>query len=108
MDEPTLEERIGKRWSTWAGAVALFCAAGFYLQLASGRGWLGPIGKVAIALAGGVLAAVLGERALRRDARVLGQGLLGAGFGIVFGAIYAGTSSTRSTTSEWRRPRSSW
>ncbi len=92
-DRPTrlsLEERIGKRWSTWTGAVALLFAAGFYLQLAAGRGWLGPIGKIAIAIAAGTLAVVAGDRATRRDARVLGQGLIGVGIGVVFGALYAG------------------
>jgi uncharacterized membrane protein len=89
-ERPSLEERIGKRWSTWAGAAAILCAAGYYLQLASGRGWLGPWGKIGIAIAGGLLACVLGDRALRKDARVLGQGLLGAGLGVVFGALYAG------------------
>jgi uncharacterized membrane protein len=87
---PSLEERIGKRWSTWAGAVALLFAAGFYMQLASGRGWLGPIGKLAIAIVAGAFAVFLGDRALRKDARVLGQGLIGAGLGVVFGALYAG------------------
>jgi uncharacterized membrane protein len=88
--EPSLEERIGKRWTTWTGAIAILFAAGFYLQLAAGRGWLGPIGKIAIAIAGGALAILLGDRAIRRDARSLGQGLVGAGLGVVFGALYAG------------------
>src|SRR5687768_2725389 len=85
-----LEEWVGKRWSTWAGAVALLFAAGFYLQLALGRGWVGPLGKIASAIGAGLVAILLGDRALRRDARVLGQGLTGAGLGTVFGALYAG------------------
>lgn len=86
----SLEEWIGKRWSTWAGAVAMLFAVGFYLQLASGRGWIGPTAKIAIAIGVGLVGIVLGDRWLRRDARVLGQGLAGAGLGAVFGALYAG------------------
>ncbi len=86
----TLEERIGKRWSTWAGAVALLFAGGFYMQMASGRGWIPKEAKVAVAIALGALAIFLGDRFLRRDARVLGQGLVGAGLGVVFGALYGG------------------
>ncbi len=65
-------------------------AVGFYLQLASGRGWIGPTAKIAIAIGVGLVGIALGDRALRRDARVLGQGLTGAGLGAVFGALYAG------------------
>lgn len=95
MDEPSrsaaeFEERVGKRWSTWAGAIALILAGGFYMQLASGRGWIGPTAKLAIAIVAGAFAVFLGDRALRRDARVLGMGLVGAGLGVVFGALYAG------------------
>lgn len=70
--------------------MALLFAGGFYMQMASGRGWIPKEAKVAIAIALGALAIFLGDRFLRRDARVLGQGLVGAGLGVVFGALYGG------------------
>ncbi len=85
-----LEERAGKQWATWLGALALLAAGAYYLQLASGNGSLGPVAKLAIALGAALFAALLGDRFIRRDVRVLGQALLGVGLGVGFGAVYAG------------------
>lgn len=70
--------------------MTVLLAGGFYMQMASGRGWIPKEAKVAIAVALGALAVFLGDRFLRRDARVLGMGLVGAGLGVVFGALYGG------------------
>lgn len=85
-----LEQRLGRRVATWVGAVAILCAAGFYFQLASSRGWLPPQGKIALAMIAGVIAALLGDRFIRKDARALGQGVLGLGLGLMFGALHVG------------------
>jgi uncharacterized membrane protein len=84
------EERVGKQWATWLGALALLAAGGYYFQLAAGRGHLGARGKLGIAVAIALLAALVGDRLIRREARLLGQALLGVGIGLGFGAVYAG------------------
>ncbi|MCE9575623.1 MAG: DUF2339 domain-containing protein [Deltaproteobacteria bacterium] len=85
-----LEQHLGRRVATWVGAVAVLCAAGFYFQLASSRGWLPPGGKIALAMIAGVIAALAGDRFIRKDARALGQGVLGLGLGLMFGALHVG------------------
>lgn len=85
-----LEERAGKQWATWLGALALLGAGAYYFQLASGNGSLGPAAKLAIALGAALVAGLLGDRFVRRDVRLLGQALLGVGLGVGFGAVYAG------------------
>jgi uncharacterized membrane protein len=85
-----LEERIGKQWASWLGAIALLAAGAYYFQLAAGHGRVGPVGKLVAAIGVAMMAAIAGDRFMRRTARVLGQALLGVGLGLGFGAIYAG------------------
>ncbi|MEZ4403197.1 MAG: DUF2339 domain-containing protein [Kofleriaceae bacterium] len=86
----TLEERLGKHAATWIGAIAILAASGFYVRLAASRGLIGPAGKLALIVGIGALCGLVGDRLLRRDARLLGQGLMGVGLGLVFCAGYAG------------------
>ncbi|HVV88380.1 MAG TPA: DUF2339 domain-containing protein [Kofleriaceae bacterium] len=88
--EVGLEEWFGRQWATWLGALALLGAGGYYFQLAAGHGSFSPTAKLAIALAAGAVATLIGDRMIRRDARLLGQALLGVGLGLGFGATYAG------------------
>jgi uncharacterized membrane protein len=89
-DARTLEQIVGLRWITWVGAVALLIGAGFFVQLAVDHGWLGPARRIALAVAFGVALAIGGDRALRRGMRALGQGVFGAGLGVLYVAIFVG------------------
>lgn len=83
------EERIGKRWITWAGVVALFIGAGFFVRHAMDQGWLGPVARV---LLGGLFGAglvTLGTFWLRKKMRPLGQGLIGGGLSVLYVALFA-------------------
>jgi uncharacterized membrane protein len=89
----SLEETIGTRWIPYAGCVALFLAAAFFVQVAIVRGWLGPQARIALALGfGGTLVAV-GDLLLRRRLRPLGQGLVGTGGAVLHAGLYAGMAS---------------
>lgn len=84
-----LEERIGKRWITWAGVLALFIGAGFFVSHAMDQGWLGPWWRVGLSMMLGVSLVGAGVRFMLREMRSLGQGLVGGGLGVLYAAIYA-------------------
>ncbi len=87
-----LEESIGKRWTTWAGAVAFFISAGFFVKYAFENQWLGPTGRVVLGIVTGIVVLVLGDQALRRQMRALGQGLMGGGLAILYTSLFAAFS----------------
>jgi uncharacterized membrane protein len=84
-----LEEKLGKEWITWVGAVVLFVAAGLFVKYAFDRKWLGPPARVIVGAVAGIGLAAAGERFVRRRMRALGQGLIGAGLAILYASLYA-------------------
>ena len=84
-----LEEKLGKQWMTWVGAVVLFLSAGFFVKYAFEHGWLTEWGRVILGVIAGIVVIILGERFLRREMRSLGQGLVGAGLAILYVSLYA-------------------
>jgi uncharacterized membrane protein len=88
----SLEDAVGKRWITWAGVLAFFVGAGFFVKYTFDRGWLGPAARVVLGIAAGLVMLGLGTHALKRTMRALGQGLLGGGLAILYVSLYAGYS----------------
>ena len=86
------EEEAGKRWMTWAGAVALFFAVAYFVKYAIDREWLGPRTQVCMGVTFGILMLVLGDLSLRRKMRALGQGLVGGGLAILYVSLFAAFS----------------
>jgi uncharacterized membrane protein len=84
-----LEEKLGKEWITWVGAVVLFVAAGLFVKYAFDHKWLGPPARVILGAVAGIALAAAGERFIRRRMRALGQGLIGAGLAILYASLYA-------------------
>jgi len=84
-----IEEHVGKRWMSWAGALALFLGVGFFVKYAIDRQWIGPTARVCLGAAFGVVLIVLGCRSLRRKMRALGQGLVGGGLAILYVSLFA-------------------
>ncbi|MCP4613132.1 MAG: DUF2339 domain-containing protein [Planctomycetes bacterium] len=84
-----LEEKLGKQWMTWVGAVVLFLSAAFFVKYAFEHGWLTEWGRVILGIIAGIVVVVFGERFLRREMRSLGQGLIGAGLAILYVSLYA-------------------
>ncbi len=84
-----LEERAGKRWMTWAGALVLFLSAAFFLKHAFENQWLGPTGRVVLGIVAGIVILIAGDHCLRRRMRPLGQGLIGGGLAILYVSLFA-------------------
>ena len=84
-----LEEKLGKQWMTWVGAVVLFLSAGFFVKYAFEHGWLTEWGRVILGVIAGIVVIILGERFLRRKMISLGQGLVGTGLAILYVSLYA-------------------
>jgi uncharacterized membrane protein len=83
------EEKLGKQWMTWVGAVVLFLAAGFFVKYAFDQGWLTEKARVIFGVVAGIAVTAAGERFVRRWMRPLGQGLIGAGLAILYVSLYA-------------------
>src|SRR5215813_4229663 len=86
-----LEQRIGARWSTWIGVVAILFAASFFVKWSIENDLIGPRARLGLGLAGGLglLAAGLGLHR-RRDVPYLSEGLSGLGLGLCYLSLYAG------------------
>jgi uncharacterized membrane protein len=83
------EEKLGKQWMTWVGAVVLFLSVGFFVKYAFEHGWLTERGRVILGVIAGIGVTLAGERFVRREMRALGQGLVGAGLAILYVSLYA-------------------
>ena len=85
-----LEQRIGARWATWVGIVAILVAVALFLKWAFDHEYLGPTSRVALGLVAG-LVMLAGGLALqrRRDVPYLSEGLAGGGLGILYLSLFA-------------------
>ena len=85
-----LEQRIGARWATWVGIVAILFAVSFFLKWSFDSDLLAPTARVILgALAGVVLLlAGLGLHR-RRDVPYLSEGLAGLGLGVLYLSLWA-------------------
>lgn len=85
-----LEQRIGARWATWVGIVAILVAMSLFLKWAFDNAYLGPVTRVALGLAAGLImlaGGLLLHR--RRDVPYLSEGLTGGGLGILYLSLFA-------------------
>src|SRR5712692_9049630 len=86
-----LEQRIGARWATWVGVVAILFAASFAVKWSIENNLIGPRARLGLGLAAG-LASLLAGLVLhrRRDVPFLSEGLSGLGLGLCYLSLYAG------------------
>jgi len=102
----TLEVRIGARWATWIGVVAIVTAIGLLLRWSFEKGLIGPAARVitgAVSGTGLLVAGLLLRR--RRDPPVLAPGLAGGGLAILYLSVWAATRSTAFSTPRRRSAR---
>jgi uncharacterized membrane protein len=90
-----LEERAGKRWMTWAGALVLFLSVAFFVKYAFDNQWLGPTGRVVLGIMAGIAMLVAGDRCLRMGMWPFGQGLIGGALAILYVSLFAAFSLYR-------------
>jgi uncharacterized membrane protein len=85
-----LEQRIGARWATWVGIVAIVVALALFLKWAFDNEYLGPASRVALGLVAG-LVMLAGGLVLhrRRDVPYLSEGLAGGGLGVLYLSTFA-------------------
>lgn len=86
-----LEQRIGARWTTWVGVVAILFAASFFVKWSIENDLIGPRARLGLGLSSGItlLAAGLSLHR-RRDVPYLSEGLSGLGLGLCYLSLYAG------------------
>ena len=84
-----LEKAAGIRWTTWVGAVVLILGVGLFVKYAFDHRWLGPAARVILGVVVGLALMAGGERFVRRQMRVLGQGLVGVGLATLYISLYA-------------------
>jgi len=82
------EKRVGMRWIAWAGAVALFLAAAFFVKYAFDNKWIGNTAKVSLGIAFGIVLLILGDVSIRRKMAPLGQALMGAGLAALYASLF--------------------
>jgi uncharacterized membrane protein len=86
-----LEQRIGARWTTWVGVVAIIFAASFAVKLSIENDLIGPRARLGLGLGAGVV--LLGAGLAlhrRRDVPYLSEGLSGLGLGLCYLSLFAG------------------
>jgi uncharacterized membrane protein len=91
--QTSLEDIIGRNWTSWVGAIVVVLGVLFFLKYAWDQGWLAlsPTARVMSAIVTGVAFGIAGEFVRRRrDMRVLAGTLTGAGVAIVMAASFAG------------------
>src|SRR5262245_45250782 len=85
-----LEQRLGARWATWVGIVAILFAVSFLLKWSFDNDVFPPRLRVSL---GGVIGAALLLAGLRlhrrRDVPYLSEGLAGLGLGVLYLALWA-------------------
>src|SRR5499433_2685072 len=89
-----LEQRIGARWTTWVGVVAMLFAAAFAVKLSIENDLIGPRTRLGLGLLVGLVllgAGLILER--RRDVPHLSEALAGLGLGLCYLSLYAGYAS---------------
>ncbi len=83
------EYAVATNWLVRIGVIIVVIGVLFFLDYTSTRGWLGPMGKVAIALLTGSALLATGIRLLGKRYHLIGQGLLGAGLAVWYAALFA-------------------
>jgi uncharacterized membrane protein len=85
------EEWIGQRGLLAVGVTALILAAAYLLKLSFERGWVSPLARCLMGVAGGVTVSGVGAR-LHARYRQYGAALIGCGAAIVYLSVWAASN----------------
>jgi uncharacterized membrane protein len=85
----SLEQRIGTRWIAVAGTITVIVGVAFFLQYAYDNWLIGPLARVLITAAGGLVAIVAGEVTRRRGYEIVAKCATALGFGLLYAAVFS-------------------
>jgi uncharacterized membrane protein len=91
MREWNWEQIVGGNWLARVGVLALIIGVAFFLKLAVDNDWIGPTGRVALGIVGGMALLGAGEY-WQRKYPILAQALSGGGIGILYLSLFAAHS----------------
>lgn len=83
------EYAAATHWLLRVGIIIVLAGVAFFLRYSIEKGLMGPLGRVILSLAAGAALIALGVRMLFKKYHLLGQGLSGAGFVMLYFAFYA-------------------
>ncbi|HET9096527.1 MAG TPA: DUF2339 domain-containing protein [Candidatus Baltobacteraceae bacterium] len=86
------EAFFGGRLLLAVGALAFLIGVGFFLKYAFDNGWIGPSGRVAIGLIGGIALVYGGDRFFRVGQRYYAEALTGLGAAVLYLSLWAAGS----------------
>ena len=84
-----VELRLGEQWLLVVGIVLTAVGVAFFLKYAFDENWIPPVGRVALAYAGGLAFLGIGEWFRRGRLRTFGLCLIGGGIAVFYVAGYA-------------------
>ncbi|MGD0571442.1 MAG: DUF2339 domain-containing protein [Sedimentisphaerales bacterium] len=85
----SLEQKIGTRWLLILGIITSIVGVGFFLKYAYDNAMVGPLGRVVITAAAGIVALIVGEGTRRRGYGIVAKGVTSLGFAILYAAVFS-------------------
>lgn len=83
------EVRLGQKWLLIIGIIVMVLGVGYFLKYAFDQNWIGPLGRVAMAYAGGAACLAIGEHFRRKGLAAFGLYLVGGGIAVLYFSGYA-------------------
>lgn len=87
-----LEQFLGGRFLLGAGGLAFLIGVGLFLKYAFDNNWIGPSGRVAMGLIGGVALLLTSELILRTGQRYYAQAIAGLGAAVLYLSLWSAGS----------------
>ena len=86
------EFAVATTWLLRLAVVIFVIGVGFFLKYSIDHGFLGPHARVALSVCTGIAMLAVGARLLGKAYHLLGQGLLGGGFAVLYFSVFAAHS----------------
>ena len=88
VSQHSLEMILGTKWLNWVGMVMLLFGVGYFMKYAYDNAWIGPKGRLSIAVLTSLTALALGERFRRKEWSVLFQVFTGGALAALYLCVY--------------------
>ena len=84
-----LEQKLGTTVALIAGIITVIVGVGFFLKYVYENAWFGPVARVCLVAAGGLIAMVVGEITRRRGYEIVAKGTTALGFALLYAAVFS-------------------